>query len=52
MNKIYEHEGGLLEFARSYKKYGFQIKEGGISYLEWAPGAKALSLVLYIYIYI
>jgi hypothetical protein len=39
-----EKEGGLLNFAKGYEKFGLLKVEGGISYREWAPGARALYL--------
>ena len=39
-----EKEGGLLNFAKGYEKFGLLKVDGGISYREWAPGAKALFL--------
>ena len=42
----FEGEGGLLEVARSFKKFGLHVKENGdLVYHEWAPSAQALSLV-------
>jgi len=41
-----ENEGGLLNFARSYKRMGIQVQENNdIVFKEWAPGAKSLSIV-------
>lgn len=38
--------GSFTDFARSYKKFGLNINsDGKLEYREWAPGAKALSLV-------
>ena len=44
--KIFEDsEGGLVNIARSYKKYGLNVQPNGdIHYKEWAPGAKAITL--------
>ena len=39
-----EKEGGLLNFAKGYEKFGLLKVAGGISYREWAPGAQALYL--------
>lgn len=45
-NQFKDNEGGLLEFARSYKKFGLNInKDGDLEYREWAPSAKGVSLV-------
>jgi len=39
-------EGGLMEVARSYKRFGLQLMPNGdITYTEWAPSAKQVSLV-------
>eukprot|EP00850_Spirogloea_muscicola_P026631 SM008889S23660 [mRNA] locus=s8889:294:576:+ [translate_table: standard] len=37
---IDKHEGGLEQFSRGYEKFGFNRTEEGITYREWAPGAK------------
>mmetsp|Transcript_30 Transcript_30/g.51 ORF Transcript_30/g.51 Transcript_30/m.51 type:complete len:92 (-) Transcript_30:2686-2961(-) len=38
-------EGGLLEVAQSYKKFGLRVEDSGeVVYREWAPAAQALSL--------
>ena len=38
-------EGGLLNIARSYKKYGLNLQPNGdITYKEWAPSAKSISI--------
>lgn len=44
--KIFEEgEGGLLNIGRSYTKFGLNIQSNGdITYREWAPGAKSLSI--------
>jgi len=39
-----EKEGGLLNFAKSYERYGLLKVKGGISYREWAPGAQQIFL--------
>jgi hypothetical protein len=33
-------EGGLEAFSRGYEKFGFNRSAEGITYREWAPGAK------------
>mmetsp|Transcript_8804 Transcript_8804/g.15174 ORF Transcript_8804/g.15174 Transcript_8804/m.15174 type:complete len:725 (+) Transcript_8804:121-2295(+) len=40
--KIEDYEGGLEKFSRGYERFGFNRKEGGVEYREWAPGARAL----------
>lgn len=36
----------MLEFARSYKRFGLNVNENGdLVYREWAPAAKGISLV-------
>lgn len=42
---IDKHEGGLEAFSRGYEKMGFNRSPEGIMYREWAPGAKAASLI-------
>lgn len=43
------YQGGLNEFSRGYLEYGFtrSVQNGvpGISFREWAPGAKSIALV-------
>mmetsp|Transcript_56574 Transcript_56574/g.64594 ORF Transcript_56574/g.64594 Transcript_56574/m.64594 type:complete len:927 (-) Transcript_56574:103-2883(-) len=43
-NKLAKAEGSLYNFANGFKRFGLLKVEGGISYCEWAPGAKRLSL--------
>jgi len=44
--KTFEGEGGLLGISHSYKKFGLNLQSNGdITYKEWAPSAKALSIV-------
>ncbi|CAK7343392.1 unnamed protein product [Dovyalis caffra] len=38
--EIDKYEGGLEVFSRGYEKLGFTCSETGITYREWAPGAK------------
>jgi len=38
------HEGGLLEFSKGYRKFGFQNEAAGIRYREWIPNAAAVFL--------
>ncbi|KAL9253766.1 1,4-alpha-glucan-branching enzyme 1, chloroplastic/amyloplastic-like protein [Drosera capensis] len=38
-------EGGLEAFSRGYEKFGFTRSSSGITYREWAPGAKSASLI-------
>ncbi|KAH3744490.1 1,4-alpha-glucan branching enzyme [Pelomyxa schiedti] len=43
-------EGGLVQFAHSYQRYGFNRtrdanNQEGISFRDWAPGAHSLSLI-------
>eukprot|EP00735_Rhodelphis_limneticus_P011388 TRINITY_DN4478_c0_g1::TRINITY_DN4478_c0_g1_i1::g.7249::m.7249 TRINITY_DN4478_c0_g1::TRINITY_DN4478_c0_g1_i1::g.7249 ORF type:complete len:706 (+),score=157.58,sp/Q96VA4/GLGB_ASPOR/58.63/0.0,Alpha-amylase_C/PF02806.13/6.9e+03,Alpha-amylase_C/PF02806.13/3.6e-23,Alpha-amylase/PF00128.19/9.9e-17,Alpha-amylase/PF00128.19/2.3,CBM_48/PF02922.13/1e-14 TRINITY_DN4478_c0_g1_i1:64-2118(+) len=44
LDEIEKHEGSLIDFARSYRRYGIIHVDGGISYREWAPGAKQMYL--------
>ncbi|XP_021716832.1 1,4-alpha-glucan-branching enzyme 2-2, chloroplastic/amyloplastic-like [Chenopodium quinoa] len=43
--EINKYEGGMEEFSRGYEKMGFTRSAAGITYREWAPGAKSASLV-------
>ena len=44
--KKFEPEGGLLKVAESYKNFGLILQPNNdINYREWAPSAKALSIV-------
>lgn len=40
-------EGSLENFAKGYETFGIHTTSSGMIYREWAPGAKALSLVSY-----
>lgn len=42
---IDKYEGGLEAFSRGYDKMGFNSSVAGITYREWAPGAKGASLI-------
>ena len=44
LQQIGEKEGCLDRFASSYDRYGVQVKNESIYWLEWAPGAEALYL--------
>ncbi|ONH96238.1 hypothetical protein PRUPE_7G115400 [Prunus persica] len=43
--EIDKYEGGLEVFSRGYEKFGFTRSAEGITYREWAPGAKSASLI-------
>ncbi|KAK8593397.1 hypothetical protein V6N12_045479 [Hibiscus sabdariffa] len=43
--EIDKYEGGLEVFSRGYEKLGFIRSEIGITYREWAPGAKSAALI-------
>ncbi|KDP42706.1 hypothetical protein JCGZ_23646 [Jatropha curcas] len=43
--EIDKYEGGLDAFSRGYEKFGFTRSETGITYREWAPGAKSAALI-------
>ncbi|KAH0837368.1 hypothetical protein HID58_092396, partial [Brassica napus] len=43
--EIHKNEGGLEAFSRGYEIFGFTRSATGITYREWAPGAKAASLI-------
>lgn len=43
--EIDKYEGGLEVFSRGYEKLGFIRSETGITYREWAPGAKWVALI-------
>ncbi|XP_052175529.1 1,4-alpha-glucan-branching enzyme 1, chloroplastic/amyloplastic-like isoform X2 [Diospyros lotus] len=42
---IDKYEGGLEVFSRGYEKFGFTSSAAGITYREWAPGAKSAALI-------
>ncbi|CAL9192870.1 1,4-alpha-glucan-branching enzyme 2-2, chloroplastic/amyloplastic-like [Musa acuminata AAA Group] len=42
---IDQYEGGLDAFSRGYENFGFQRSANGITYREWAPGAKWATLI-------
>ncbi|KAH0634714.1 hypothetical protein KY290_038213 [Solanum tuberosum] len=42
---IDKYEGGLEAFSRGYEKMGFTRSATGITYREWAPGAKSAALI-------
>ncbi|KAL3754115.1 hypothetical protein ACJRO7_001375 [Eucalyptus globulus] len=42
---IDKYEGGLEAFSRGYEKFGFTRSTDGITYREWAPGAKWAALI-------
>ncbi|GMY25141.1 1,4-alpha-glucan-branching enzyme 2-2, chloroplastic/amyloplastic-like isoform X2 [Fagus crenata] len=42
---IDKNEGGLEVFSRGYEKFGFTRSDTGITYREWAPGAKSAALI-------
>jgi len=44
IKKFDDHEGGIIGFAGSYKKFGLNRVEGGIMYREWAPCAQKVAL--------
>ncbi|KAF5747820.1 Starch branching enzyme 2.1 isoform 1 [Tripterygium wilfordii] len=44
-SEIDKYEGGLEVFSRAYEKFGFTRSATGITYREWAPGAKSASLI-------
>ncbi|KAL2250744.1 UNVERIFIED_CONTAM: 1,4-alpha-glucan-branching enzyme 1, chloroplastic/amyloplastic [Sesamum indicum] len=44
-DSIDKNEGGLEKFSRGYEKLGFNRSETGITYREWAPGAKWAALI-------
>ncbi|XAR69716.1 1,4-alpha-glucan branching enzyme [Bertholletia excelsa] len=43
--EIDKHEGGLEVFSRGYENFGFARSATGITYREWAPGAKSAALI-------
>ncbi|CAA6660717.1 unnamed protein product [Spirodela intermedia] len=44
--QIDAYEGGLDAFSRGYEKFGFVRCETGITYREWAPGAKVRAALI------
>ena len=46
LNKINEHENGLLNFTDSYKTYGLHVNlDNSVTAIEWAPRAKNIFLL-------
>lgn len=46
VDTINKAENGFDAFSRGYETYGFQVlKNGDISYREWAPNAETAALV-------
>ncbi|PON56004.1 Glycoside hydrolase [Trema orientale] len=43
--EIDKFEGGLEMFSRGFENFGFTRSATGITYREWAPGAKSASLI-------
>jgi hypothetical protein len=40
MKMFSDNEGGIINIARSYTKYGLnQLPNNDIEYMEWAPNA-------------
>ncbi|KAF3941224.1 hypothetical protein ABW19_dt0206043 [Dactylella cylindrospora] len=47
IQKLNETEGGLEKFSRGYERFGFNVlRNGEITYREWAPNAEAAELVV------
>ena len=44
VSSIDEKEGSIDTFATSYEKYGVQVRNNSIYWLEWIPGAEAVYL--------
>ena len=44
VESINEKEGGVERFASGYEKYGVQVRNNSIYWLEWIPGAEAVYL--------
>ncbi|CAL9183351.1 unnamed protein product [Musa hybrid cultivar] len=42
---IDQYEGSLDAFSRGYEKFGFKRSASGVTYQEWAPGAKWATLI-------
>ena len=45
LSKIDEAEGGIEKFSRGYERFGLTKQQDGLTYREWAPGAKAVHLI-------
>jgi hypothetical protein len=45
LREIEKNEGGLLNFSESYKLMGINITDEGITYREYAPGARSMTIV-------
>ncbi|KAK6356992.1 alpha-1,4-glucan branching enzyme [Orbilia javanica] len=47
IKKIDDAEGGLEKFSRGYERFGFNVlKNGDITYREWAPNAETAHLIV------
>ncbi|KAF3164777.1 alpha-1,4-glucan branching enzyme [Orbilia oligospora] len=47
IQKINDTEGGLEKFSRGYERFGFNVlKNGDITYREWAPNAETAHLIV------
>lgn len=44
LEQIIKLERSLKEFAKGYERYGLVVSDTGITYREWAPGAKEVYL--------
>jgi len=44
IESIKTKEGSIEQFASSYEKYGIQVRNNSIYWLEWIPGAQAVYL--------
>jgi len=44
VESINEKEGGLDQFSSSYERYGVQVRNNSIYWLEWVPAAEAVYL--------
>ena len=43
--RIEESEGSLEKFSRGYEKFGINRTYEGVTYREWAPGARGVYLI-------
>ena len=52
ISDIEKNESSLIEFSQGYKKMGFNLTDEGITFREYAPCAKSMSLVNFFLIFL
>ena len=45
VDKLNRFEGGLVNFAGAYERFGINKSGAGIQFREWLPGAKSVALM-------